>query len=138
MAIDFIKDLDLNCNIFRVADYKGYTEMEILNIFFTKINELIESQNKVINIADYLVNNGLKQEVANRIEIMLKDGTLIDVIGEELLSSINSKVSNLQEEINNINLKIDGIENNCNTNMSTLENKINKKINFRISASEGT
>lgn len=128
MAIDLIKDLDLNCNIFKVADYKGYTELEILNIFFTKINELIESQNKVINIADYLVNNGLKQEVANRIEIMLKDGTLIDVIGEELLSSINAKVSTLQEEINNINLKIDGIEDNCNTNISTLENKINRKI----------
>lgn len=139
MAIDFIKDLDLNCNIFRVADYQGYTQLEILNIFFTKINELIEAQNKVINIADYLVNNGLKQEVANRIEIMLKDGTLIDVIGEELLTSINSKVGDLQEEITNlkesntelkleISEQIKEIKNNCSTNMSTLENKINSKI----------
>lgn len=139
MAIDFIKDLDLNCNIFRVADYQGYTQLEILNIFFTKINELIEAQNKVINIADYLVNNGLKQEVANRIEIMLKDGTLIDVIGEELLTSINSKVGDLQEEITNlkesntelkleINEQINEIKNNCSSNMSTMENKINLKL----------
>lgn len=99
MSIDLLKNLNLNCNIFQVSDYEGHTTLEILNIFFTKINELIGSQNKVINLTDWLVNEGLKKEVATRIEVLLQDGTLTDILGEELLKSITEKVGLLESDI---------------------------------------
>ena len=40
--LESLKPLDLNCNIFSVYDYEGFSVQELLYKFFMKLNEIID------------------------------------------------------------------------------------------------
>lgn len=90
--IEQIKPYQLNCNVFSVYDYDGVTMQELLSQFFKKINNCIDVSNKTINLAEWLVNEGLKEEVAKKLELWLIDGTLGKIINEVLLKELEEKV----------------------------------------------
>ena len=60
-----LKPMDLNCNVFDVYNYEGLSMQELLCQFFTKINECINTSNEVSDLALWLVNEGLEEEVVN-------------------------------------------------------------------------
>ena len=84
-------------------------------------------------IDDYFKNLNLESEVQRVINQMVDDGTLANIINEELLTEINQNIDKLTsdiETINNsittINEKIDTANTNINTNsenIKTLKNK---------------
>lgn len=100
--IETLKRCDLNCNIFSVYDYDGYSMQELLCQFFTKINECIEVSNKTLELAQWLVDIGLKQEVANKLQEWLDDGTLGNLINETLFKELNEKI----DKLTNVNMFI--------------------------------
>ena len=79
-----IKSCDLKCNTFDVYDYDGLSMQELLCQFFTRLNEVITTTNEVKNLVDYLVGEGLKLEVAEKLNTWLLDGTLAGIINETL------------------------------------------------------
>ena len=84
----------LNCNIFNVYDYEGLTIQELLSQFFTKINECVDGVNNMGDLAQWLVNQGLNEEVAKQLNKWLLDGTLQDIINENLFNELKSKIDN--------------------------------------------
>ena len=92
MAINKLKPEDLNCNIFSCYDYDGLTIQELLCQFFHKINECIEVTDSTIKLAEWLVSEGLAEEVAKMLEKWRLDGTLKQIINVQIFNDLNTKV----------------------------------------------
>lgn len=107
--IDLLKPMDLNCSVFQVYNDNEYTIEKVLCNFFTKINEIANSQNKIFKLSDWLVNQGLKEEVAKQLYQWYLDGTLKDIIGESVFNDLHDKIENTTELSNNNYLKISNI-----------------------------
>lgn len=104
--INELKPYDLNCNIFDVYSYNGLSMQELLCQFFTKINECVKTSNETIDLAEWLVNEGLKQEVATKLTNWLNDGTLENLIDVTLFENLNNKIDNVSSQLNHIATKI--------------------------------
>ena len=95
-----LKRYDLNCNIFDVYDYDGLSMQELLCQFYTKINECVDFSNSTLDLCDWLVNEGLKEEVAGKLIKWLNDGTLENLINVTLFENLNNKIDNITTKIN--------------------------------------
>lgn len=100
--INELKPYDLNCNIFDVYSYDGLSMQELLCQFFTKINECVKTSNETIDLAQWLVNEGLKQEVALKLTTWLNDGTLENIINVTLFENLNKKIDNVSSQLEHI------------------------------------
>lgn len=107
MTISNLKNCDLNCNVFSVYDYNGYTVQELLCEFFTKINECIDEVNSISELVNWLVNKGLEETVATQLGIWLADGTIESIINENLFNDLKGKITKLEKQVENIYVNID-------------------------------
>ena len=94
-----LKPIDLNCNVFDVYSYDGLTIQELLCQFFTKINECINISNETIDLASWLVNEGLKIEVVEKLMLWLNDGTLENLINVNLFNTLHTKIENIENKM---------------------------------------
>lgn len=120
--INELNPYDLNCNIFTVYDFDSGTIQELLCKFFEKINDCIKVSNATFKLAEWLVSVGLKQEVALTLNKWLTDGTLKEIINEEIFNDLNTKLDN------NI------IKTNTNTtNITELTRRLNNIVTVDVS-----
>lgn len=112
-----LKPVDLNCNVFDVYNYNGLSMQDLLSQFFTKINECVGVSNSTLELAQWLVNEGLSQEVTEKLLLWYEDGTLENIINESLFENLNNKVDSNKSELEN---KIS----ETNTHLKNIENKI--------------
>ena len=112
--LEELKPYQLNCNVFDVYSYNGLTMQDLLCQFFTKINECITVSNETIDLAKWLVNEGLEIEVVKKLMIWLEDGTLENIINVNLFNTLNEKIngvsSQLEHKINKHDLVISVID----------------------------
>ena len=94
-----LKPTDLNCNVFDVYSYDGLSMQDLLCQFFTKINECIKVSNETIDLASWLVNEGLEIEVVKKLMLWLEDGTLENLINVNLFNTLNTKIYNITSNI---------------------------------------
>lgn len=113
--IEGIKPQQLKCNIFSVYDYEELTMQELLCKFFTKLNEVIGSTNEIINITEYLLNQGLEKEVVKKLTLWLNDGTLENLINENIFNELKKKIDTVEQIITDIS-KIEVFEDINGTN----------------------
>ena len=91
--INKIEPMDLNCNIFSVYDYDDYSIQELLSTFFTKINDCVDLSNKTFKLAEWLVNQGLRQEVAKTMERWWNEGKFGEIFTQDVLSGIDKRIT---------------------------------------------
>lgn len=94
-----IKKMDLECGVFSVYDMDGKTTQEIFNQFFTKINKVIDVSNASITLIEYLVDEGIKVEIAEKLVEWVQDGTLKDIVENDVLAEINAKIDASMKDI---------------------------------------
>lgn len=97
--LEELKPYQLNCNVFDVYSYNGLTMQDLLCQFFTKINECIHTSNETIDLAKWLVNEGLEIEVVKKLMIWLEDGTLENIINVNLFNTLNEKINGLSSQL---------------------------------------
>ena len=102
--ISELNPYDLNCNIFTVYDFDSLSIQELLCKFFEKINKCIDISNATFKLAEWLVSVGLKQEVALTLNKWLEDGTLKEIINEEIFNDLNVKINKLENQHFKINI----------------------------------
>lgn len=113
--LESLKPSQLKCNFFSVYDYDGYTIQELLCQFFTAINGCIDISNKTIDLATWLVNEGLEQEVAKKLDLWVTDGTLEQIINHEIFEDLNTKVNTNTGGLNALRSEFDVVKNNINS-----------------------
>ena len=116
--LEELKPYQLNCNVFDVYSYNGLTMQDLLCQFFTKINECITVSNETIDLAKWLVNEGLEIEVVKKLMIWLEDGTLENIINVNLFNTLNDKINGLSSQLEH--------------NMSIIDNRFNTIVDNNI------
>ena len=92
----------LTINQITGEDLDHYTVLKLLHEVIGKTNELVNSTNGVYEIITYLLNEGLSEEVIEVLNKWLEDGTLEDMITDDVLGNINARLIRLEEIITNV------------------------------------
>ena len=136
MSIEKIRNIGLDKLVTQVYDFDSLTTDELLCKFAQKINIIIEhlkyvddrcynSDKALEEKLQYLLGQGLEEQVAKRLLELINNGTMGKLINQTLLKEINDKVDTLASvELNLLNLgfKFDGTDESekLNNLLSTL------------------
>lgn len=113
--INKLNKWDLNCSVFNSYDFDDCMSLnELLCRFFTKINECIEASNKALTLMEWLKEVGLKQEVVTLLGQWKDDGTLAELISEQILTEIKQNIANNQSAITQLQAKDTELEGSIN------------------------
>lgn len=126
-----LKPTMLNCNAFSVYDYpESYTITELLCEFFKAINGCIELCNKTIDLAEWLVNEGLSIEVSKKLDLWLQDGTLQEIINEKIFKELNEKVDTNKNNIDTLNTEFTKYKQDSNNEIELIKQNLNSVYVF--------
>lgn len=136
--INKLNKWDLNCSVFNSYDFDDCMSLnELLCRFFTKINECIEASNKTLTLLEWLKEVGLKQEVVTLLTQWKDDGTLANLISEQILQEINQNIENNKNAIEHLQLKdtthdekIEALETKDNEILEEIETLKSKDTEF--------
>lgn len=126
MSIDKIRNIGLDKLVTQVYDFDSLTTDELMCKFAQKINIIIEhfnyldkqcqNNNESMKLKlEYLLGQGLEEQVAKRLIELINNGTLGKLINETLLRDINEKLdtktkkSNIEVFDNDYNLSLQEI-----------------------------
>ena len=84
----------------RVYDLEDYTQLEINSKLIQKMDEVIENCNNAFEFMDYIKEEGLTNEVINTLLAWKEDGSLENIINQNVFNELNSKVDTFQENVN--------------------------------------
>ena len=111
--INSIEELRKSINTISVYDFNIYSSMELYYTIANKLNELIkecyryevavsEEVVKQNECLQYLLNEGLNTEVANKINNMLAEGVFENLIDDNILPTFQNEIKNKEDKINSI------------------------------------
>lgn len=111
MSIDKIRNIGLDKLVTQVYDFDSLTTDELMCKFAQKINIIIEhfkylddrcsnSEKNLELKLQYLLGQGLEEQVAKRLLELINNGTLGKLLNETLLKDINDNVDNFKVEVN--------------------------------------
>ena len=132
-----IQRLELQDGVYSVYDMDGKTTQEIFNQFFSKINSVIDATNASISLMDYLIDGGLKEETAKVFAQWIEDGTLKDILDNQVLDEINAKVNNAIKTVQEQKDKIEQIDFNLKDRFEFLKTATSNNIKFFGAVGDG-
>ena len=138
--MDKINNIGLSRLLTSVYDFDGFTEQEVWCRIAQKINIIIEHfnyldkkfENEKENTnakLEYLLGEGLQEQVAKIILEKINDGTLGELINGTLLKDINDKVDEFKTETNN---KFEVFSNGFDTKLNVNKTEITEYITHQV------
>lgn len=120
----------------RVYDFSDMTDEELRCKFFQKLQECIELCNNTSEIVEWLKNEGLEEEVNEMLSIWKDDGTLDNIINEQIFYDLNSKIDTVESNFNttvdnaidNVNTAVDNAITNIDNKFNTLKADVDEKL----------
>ena len=110
------------------CDYLQNTVIPAVNTNAEAVEEIQTLFIQLKNYVDtYFDNLDVQEEVNKKLDEMVEDGTLYDVINTQIFRDINTDISNLEEQLGNTNENLLGTNNQVSSNTSritALENQI--------------
>lgn len=117
MSIEKIRNIGLDKLVTQIYDFDSLTTDELLCKFAQKINIIIEhfkylddrcynSDKAMEEKLQYLLGQGLEEQVAKRLLELIDNGTLGELINQTLLKEINDKVDNNTNYIKDISVNV--------------------------------
>ncbi|MGL5717950.1 MAG: hypothetical protein ACRCX2_33415 [Paraclostridium sp.] len=85
-----------------VYDYNAKTLQELLSQFYTNIEDCMKITEESRDFLKWLKDEGITDEVIKKIDELIKDGTIKDLINKEIFSDLNKKVDEVRTQIMNI------------------------------------
>ena len=123
----------------RIYGLQDYTQLEINSKLIQKMEEVIENCNNAFEFLDWLKEQGVPNEVQTIIDTMLEDGTLENLINQNIFNELKTELNN---SINNINSKLENItitmpppstiEDNTKNLQDILDKAKDKNINLTV------
>ena len=128
--IDKIKNSPLNLQSTSVYNFNDFSLTELLNKFFTTINQCVDSSNTSLQFLTWLKGEGLPTEVEKEIQKMYDDGRITDSINN-LNSELNNKINVFENDINNEISQINNKINSTNTDLTTINSELEYNIKIQ-------
>ena len=85
-----------------VYGFNDYTLNELICKLAQKMDEVITQSNESFNYLDWLKNEGLPDELKDIMNTMLEDGTLENLINQNIFNDLNNKINETNTQLNNI------------------------------------
>lgn len=129
--INELGNLRKSLNELSVYNLDVHSSLELYYEVARKVNEIINELNRFEGVVSdslleqnnqlyYLLNNGLKVEVANKLLEFLENGTLNEIINKEIFNDLSSKVEKLITN-NDVNvIYVDSVK-GLDTNIGTID-----------------
>ena len=117
-----IDKLKVIVNRLTVEDLEHYTILQLVQKLVLKINELSDSNNEIVDTLLELLKGGLTEEVVEVLTKWLNDGTLGDIITEDVLVNINQRIGRLS--VKDFGAKGDGVTDDSEAINACLEEAI--------------
>lgn len=112
-------------------DFDAITEYQLLCKVVEYLNKTIDKTNElgeeVEKLNTWFNNLDVQEEVNNKLNEMAEDGTLAEIINEQIFSSLNTEIQNLDEKIDNTKIEL---ENEIESNTERIENLENEYCIF--------
>ena len=164
--MDKIDNIGLTRMLTQSYDFDGFTSKEVWSRIAQRMNIIIEhfnyldskfnGQKEIVDKKlDYLLNEGLTEQVARQILLRIEDGTMEELINTNVFNSLNktiennkldiegklniykeennNELSNINNELNNTKLKVNNNENSIislnekyNANKLEIDNNLSK------------
>ena len=135
--MDKIDNIGLTRILTQAYDFEGFTTQEVwsriaqrMNIIIDHFNYLDSKFNNQKENADrkleYLLNEGLEEQVARQILLRIEDGTMEEIIITNVFNSLNTTIENNKLDIES---KLNNYKEENNTELNNINNELNEKIN---------
>ena len=126
--MDKIDNIGLTRILTQSYDFDGFTEQEVWSRIAQRMNIIIEHFNYLENTVkdkqelidkklDYLINEGLPIEIAKAVKEKIDDGTIKDIVDEQIFTELKTSIANNYNDLNN---KIVTTNTLVNKNTSTI------------------
>lgn len=96
-------------------DFDAITEYQLLCKIVEYLNKNIDKTNelgvKVEELNNWFINLDVQDEIDNKLNEMAEDGTLAEIINEQIFSELNDRIDNLENEIDANTERIENLEN---------------------------
>ena len=135
--MDKIDNIGLTRMLTQAYDFEGFTTQEVWSRIAQRMNIIIDHfnyldskfNNQKENIdkkLDYLLNEGLTEQVAKQIVLRIDDGTMEELINTNVFNSLNTTIENNKLDIES---KLNNYKEENNTELNNINNELNEKIN---------
>lgn len=101
----------------RVYGYDDYTQQEINSKLIQKMDEVIDSCNNAFEFVDWLKEQGVLNEVTPILNAMVEDGTLANIINQNVFEELNVAIQKLEQ-------RVIALENSTTTAIQDLQQKV--------------
>ena len=109
--IDNVNDIKTTLNEISVYNLDVKTAIELYYELAKKVNEVINELSRFEGVVSdevikqnekliYLLGEGLKVQVGLKIDELIKNGTIQDLINNKIFNELNSKIDNFKQEVN--------------------------------------
>ena len=135
--MDKIDNIGLTRMLTQSYDFDGFTSQEVwariaqrMNIIIEHFNYLDSKFNNQKEIVDkkldYLLNEGLTEQVARQILLRMEDGTIEELINTNVFNSLNTTIENNKLDIED---KLNIYKEENNNELNNINNELNEKYN---------
>ena len=97
--MDKIKNVAQRLGIITVKDMERYTALELITMIANKMNEFKEIINDQNDKIQYLLNEGLLEEVAHIFDEWIQDGTFDTLINQSALKKVNDRIDETNTQL---------------------------------------
>ena len=120
--MDKIDNIGLTRMLTQSYDFDGFTSQEVWSRIAQRMNIIIEhfnylestvkdKQELIDKKLDYLINEGLTVEIAKAVKEKIDDGTIKDIVDEQIFTELRTSITNNYNDLNNkIDLQKEEIE----------------------------
>ena len=135
--MDKIDNIGLTRMLTQAYDFEGFTMQEVWSRIAQRMNIIVDHFNyldskfnnqkeNVDKKLDYLLNEGLTEQVARQILLLVDDGTMEEIINTNVFNSLNTTIENNKLDIES---KLNNYKEENNTELNNINNELNEKIN---------
>lgn len=142
--IEQIKNTKFSCEQYPIVRFNSDTMIEELHKYYHHIQQCISSTNNTLVLLEWLINQGLSEEVAKRLITMVEEGVISDSLFKNplFIETIKNKITEfkndgtfdelirnqLEETYNLIDIKMNQIRNEILDLINNVNNKVSSKL----------
>ena len=133
--MDKIDNIGLTRMLTQSYDFDGFTEQEVWSRVAQRMNIIIEHFNYLENTVkdkqelidkklDYLINEGLTIEIAKAVKEKIEDGTIKDIVDQQIFTELRTSITNNYNDLNNKITATNTLVNNNTSSINSVKSEL--------------
>ena len=133
--MDKIDNIGLTRMLTQSYDFDGFTEQEVWSRIAQRMNIIIEHFNYLENTVkdkqelidkklDYLINEGLTIEIAKAVKEKIEDGTIKDIVDQQIFTELRTSITNNYNDLNNKITATNTLVNNNTSSINSVKSEL--------------